>query len=318
MRCLLVALAIAAAPAALAQAPYEPPRTAGGHPDLQGGWLSLSLTTTERPSNITELTPSEDEAHALVEAFWNETGPVEDPDFFFANVRAFSTVKGQIRTSHIYEPKDGRLPFTPAGEALSDRGSDSSKGRNGNPEERPTYERCLAGFGQPPMRIIPVATPTQIVQTPEAVVFWTEDVAGLRIAYFNAPEPPDVIRTHNGWSSARWEGDTLVIKTTHLRPDDHWRNDFGRPIVVDADSVIFERFTRIAADELLYEFWVEDDDLYAKPWRAEFSFRRFDTPVLEYACHEANYSIVNVLLAGRVEDAREAAKAKKSAKAKKN
>lgn len=257
------------------------------------------------------LSPTEAEAGALVEKFWSQDLGVEDPDIAFSNVRNLSMVKGQLRTSHIYDPPSGRLPYTPHGEALAKRGADSSKGRNAHPEERPTYERCLAGFGQPPMRIIPVATPTQIVQTPEAVVFWTEDVAGLRVAYFDAPAPPDHMRSHNGWSSARWEGDALVIETTLLRSEDNWRNDWGDPIVVDGDSRIVERFTRVAADELLYEFTVEDSDLYTRPWRAEFSFRTMDSAVYEYACHEANYSIVNVLLAGRVADAREAAKAKK-------
>lgn len=83
-----------------------------------------------------------------------------------------------------------------------------------------------------------------------------------------------------------------------------WRNDYGRPIVVDADSKVTERLTLIADYELLYQFSVEDSELYTQPWQAEFSFRRHDGPIYEYACHEANYSIVNVLLAGRVADAK--------------
>ncbi len=108
---------------------------------------------------------------------WSNDLGVEDPDIAFSNVRNLSMVQGELRTSHIYDPPSGRLPYTPAAEKLAESG-DSSKGRNGNPEERPTYERCLAGFGQPPLRIIPIPIPTQIVQTPDAIVFWTEDVGG--------------------------------------------------------------------------------------------------------------------------------------------
>lgn len=312
MRAFLLMFVLGLAPAAVAQG-YQPPRTLDGHPDFQDVWVSLSLTATERPKEITMLTPTEAEAKSLVEKFWSQDLGVEDPDIAFSNVRNFSTVRGELRTSHIYDPPSGRFPYTPLAEKLSE-GSDSSKGRNANPEERPTYERCLAGFGQPPLRNIPIAIPTQIVQTPEAIVFSTEDVGGLRIAYFNTPAPPDHMRSHNGWSAARWDGDTLVIETTHLRPEDNLRTDWGRPVVVDGDSRIIERFTRVAADELLYQFTVEDADLYTRPWKAEFSFRPLNTPVYEYACHEANYSIVNVLLAGRVADAREAAKAKKKPK----
>lgn len=311
IKSIALAAAILAAPTALAQQPtYEPPRATDGHPDIQGVWLHLSLTATERPTEIPMLSPSATEAGVLVEKFWSQDLGVEDPDIAFSNVRSLSTVKGELRTSHIYDPPSGRLPYTPVAEKLAES-ADSSRGRNGNPEERPTYERCLAGFGQPPLRNIPIAIPTQIVQTPDAVVFSTEDVAGLRIAYFNTPSPADTMRSHNGWSAARWEGDTLVIETTHLRSDDHVRTDWGRPIVVNGDSKIIERFTRVAADELVYDFTVEDSDLYTRPWRAQFSFRPFDSPVYEYACHEANYSIVNVLLAGREADKREAAKAKK-------
>jgi hypothetical protein len=298
---LFAALMSLAVPAAALAQTYDPPRTPEGRPDLQGTWSSLSIVATERPKGL-PLVADAALAEEFANSFWQEQATVEDPDIAITGARSLSLVRGELRTSHIYDPPDGRFPYTPEGEAMANRGMDSSVGRNANPEERPTYERCLAGFGQPPLRSFPIDIPTQIVQTPEAVVFWTEDVAGGRIAYFDRPLPPESLRSHTGWSAASWQGDTLVIETTHLLDGDHWRTDWGRPIVVEADSRVIERFTRLADDELLYEFTVEEDNLYARPWRAEYVFRPFDGVILEYACHEANHSIMNVLRAGRVAD----------------
>jgi hypothetical protein len=294
------------APHAAAQTPvaYEPPRTREGHPDFHGVWASLSLTMVERPKAIAMLTPTEEEASALVRKFWDEQPALDDPDIAFYNVRNFSTVKGSIRTSHLVTPADGRLPYTAAGLALAEKEPNSAMDLYDHPEQRPTYERCLAGFGQAPMRTIPLLIPMQIVQTPDSLAFWTEDVAGFRTIHLDRAPPPPHMRSHEGWSSGRWEGDTLVIETTHLRAGDHWRTDYGRAVIVDETSKVIERLILISNDELLYQFTVEDPDLYAQPWLAEFSFRRQDTAVYEYACHEGNYSIVNALLGGRVTDAK--------------
>jgi hypothetical protein len=310
IRHLLLASACALSPLATAQAPatYDPPRTAEGRPDFHGVWASVSITAVERPSGVTVLTPTQQDADAMVKAFWDDAPDVDDPDIAISDVRKLSVVRGSLRTSHLIEPADGRLPYTAAGRDLALLGSDSSVGRHDHPEERPVYERCLGGFGHPPMRTIPIVIPTLIVQTPATLVLQTEDVAGFRAIHFDREAPPPDIRAHEGWSSGRWEGDTLVIETTHFRPDDHWRNDYSGPIVVNPGSKVIERLTLLSNSELLYQFTVQDTDLYAQPWLAEFSFRRHDGPIYEYACHEANYSIVNVLLAGRVADAREAAK----------
>ena len=300
--CALV-FALAAAPAALAQA-YSPPRTPDGRPDLQGVWASVSITTVERPRGVTALVPSQEQADAIIKEFWDGAPDLDDPDIAYANVRTLSTVRGELRTSHLIQPADGKLPFTKAAAAISEANNDSSKGRNNDPEERPLYERCLAGIGHPPFRTFPLLIPMQVVQTQDQLVLWTEDVAGLRTVHIGGKAPSPVFTSYEGWSSARWEGDTLVIETTHLRPDNPLRSDFGRPIVLEPDSRIIEKLTLLSDDELLYQFTVEDPDIYTQPWLAEFSFRRQHTPVYEYACHEANYSIVNVLQAGRMAELR--------------
>ena len=113
--------------------------------------------------------------------------------------------------------------------------------------------------------------------------------------------PPDVVRSIGGYSSGRWENDTLVVETTHLRAIDPARNVAGRPLVLSRRSKVTERFTRVSPTELFYRFTVEDDEVYTRPWSGEFSMTRFDQPIYEYACHEANYSLTNILRGGRAQ-----------------
>ena len=141
--------------------------------------------------------------------------------------------------------------------------------------------------------------PTQIVQTPEHIVLWTEDVQGARIVPMSRPSLP-AIPQYEGRPFARWDGDTLVVETTDFRGDDVVRPDMGRPIVLSQSARITERFTRTSHDVLLYQYTMDDPLLYTMPWRAEFEFRLLPHPgaVYEYACHEGNLSIMNALTAG--------------------
>lgn len=154
------------------------------------------------------------------------------------------------------------------------------------------------------------------VQTPREIVVATEDVGSPRVIHIDGSPPPAAVTTYEGWSQGRWDGDTLVVETTNMRTDDPARPVFGGFIMVESDSKLVERFTRVAQDELLYQFTVEDTDLYTAPWLVEYSFTLQDAGIYEYACHEANYSMVNILLGGREHDKREAAKAKGAKKPK--
>ena len=99
----------------------------------------------------------------------------------------------------------------------------------------------------------------------------------------------------------RWDGDTLVVETTNMRADDPARNVAGRPLLLSRHSKVTERFTRVSPSELFYRFTVEDETLYTRPWSGEFSLTRFDQPIYEYACHENNYSLTNILRGGRAQ-----------------
>jgi hypothetical protein len=301
MRRSLVALGFAWAfgwPApALAQETYRPPRAADGHPDLQGVWATGFLTALERPDDIPDLIVPPEQAPALAAKFLSYTPDVVDPDANFITHFTLAVVRGTYRSSLLVEPRDGKLPFTPAALAAVARGQRSSFD---DPEERPTVERCLIGWGQAPMRPEHGFTPVQIVQTPDAIVIQTEDVGGLRIIHMTGDPPPNAVRSYEGWSRGRWEGETLVVETTHLRADDPLREHFDRPIIVGPNSRIIERFTRLSDTELLEQFTVEDPTLYTRPWMAEFSLTLTDKPSYEYACHEANYSLTGILTAARL------------------
>jgi hypothetical protein len=286
----------------IAQAQRAIGRTPDGHPDLQGIWAAEFITRTERPKEASALEATPEEAKRIADAMLAQSAKnlVTDPDNAFYGYDQLAKVGGKFRTSLIVEPAEGKIPFTKAGRELADRFDATESYGFDNPEERPPYERCLSGLLAAPMRTLRMLIPMQIVQTPEYVVLWNEDVQGVRIIPFGDPSRA-AIPQFDGRASARWDGDTLVVETTDFRADDIARPDSGPPIVLKHNTRIVERLTRTAADTLLYQYTVNDPDLYVTPWRAEYEFRALEKgAVYEYACHEGNHSIVNMLLAGRL------------------
>ncbi len=297
--------------AACAEAPqdesYAPPRTEHGHPDFQGVWFAGFLTPLERPDGVDGLVATPEQAAAIIADVLAQSPTILDPDFEIYGLDNLAEVRGELRTSLVVEPEDGRVPFTEAALKIVAESGRLFAEAFDHPEERPLSERCLGGFGHPPMREVPTVIPIQIVQTRDHVVLVREDVAGLRVVQLGGERPPEAIRSFEGYSLGRWEGDALVIETTHFRDDVKARDHLGRPIVVGSGSKVIERLTRPAADELVYEFTVEDDQYYSTPWRGEYALRPLDAPIYEYACHEANYSMAGILLGGRAEAQRRAA-----------
>ena len=286
---------------------YTVPRTEHGHPDFQGIWATAFLTMLERPPGVANLVATPEEARKLAVAIRANAPAVVDPDFQLQNIQQLALVKGEFRTSHIVDPEDGRMPFTAAGLELAARVEARDSKSFDDIEQRPLAERCLENLGYAPIRTVPVFLPRQIVQTRDSVVISSEDSAGLRVIRLGGPEPPASLTSVGGYSAGHWENDTLVVVTTHLRADDPARSHAGRPLLLSRRSRIVERFTRVSPTELFYRFTVEDDELYTRPWTGEFSMTRHDGPTYEYACHENNYSLPNILRGGQVEAARLAA-----------
>ena len=294
----LLAVALAAGSASAQPAAYSPPRGADGHPDFQGVWAARWLTTLERPASITTLVVTPEEGATIVAGILSRRShPGElDPEIAEPDNDGLARVRGELRSSMIVDPPDGRLPFTEAGtarmRARKPPGFD-------NPEERLNNERCISGGGRAPFLIAPAGQLRQIVQTPDHIMMWTEAFSDVRIVPVGAAPSVPIGPTRFGHSLAHWEGDTLVIETTAFRPDDLTRAVPFSALMLDPDAKVIERLSRVSADEIVYQFTVEAPGLYAKPWLAEYSFVRSSQPMFEFACHEGNYSMSNILIGAR-------------------
>ncbi len=199
------------------------------------------------------------------------------------------------RTAMIVDPPDGKLPaLTPEGRARYE-----AQVRVATLESRSLFERCITGNQGPP-RIPSIRNygETQIVQTPDYVVFLTQVNSEVRIIPMNGrPPPPDDIRNWLGTSYGYWEGDTLVVETTNFHEDRKWRRIRG----AGSNLHLVERYSRVEGDLLLYEATLTDPTTWEAPWTVEYPWPEMEPPGLfEFACHEQNYGLINVLRGARV------------------
>jgi hypothetical protein len=316
--------------------PYSGPRLADGHPDLQGTYDLGTLTPLERPAGAKPVLTRE-EAEKLqgsVAARRERANAPSNPDrsappkggdgstgaaggvggynnFWLDPGSTYNVVDGQIRTALIIDPPDGRIPpYTAAASqrAAALRGrptSDAQENRQpgldppgsfDNPEQRPLGERCLLGFGSTSG---PPALPDyfynnlhQIVQTPDSVMILTEMVHDARIIRMNAPHLPRSIHRWMGDSVGHWEGDTLVVDTTNFTDKTRFRGATENLHVV-------ERFSRVDSDTLLYRFTIDDPDTWLRPWTGEYAWPATTKLIYEYACHEGNYALGDILRGAR-------------------
>ncbi len=283
-----------------ASPPKAIPRQADGHPDLQGVWDADFITQLERPDGVDALGVTPDKVAEIVTKLTHTPKGVYDPDNDYFKPSKLLAVNGALRSSWLVEPADGRLPYTALAKAALDAAEKAFKSGYDNPEERPASERCISSLGHPPLQAISAVIPSQIVQTPEALIVWTEDTDGARIIHLTGASPPDAIRTRAGYSAGRWEGDTLVVETTHFTAHDPGGALLRDSIVLGRGSRITERFSLQSDGDLLYQFTVTDADLYDRPWLAEYTLMRKPDHVYEYACHEGNRGMINILKAARV------------------
>jgi hypothetical protein len=151
----------------------------------------------------------------------------------------------------------------------------------------------------------------RFVQTRDALVIHSEAGGDTRIIRMGSGRPKALFASFTGDSIGRWEGDTLVVETVGFRPEDSFRIFVtGRPIIVSTEAKVIERFTRVSATELNYQFTVEDPKTYAGPWLGEYSMITATEPMYEFACHEGNYGLENILKGQREIERRAAARAK--------
>jgi hypothetical protein len=343
-------------------AKYEPPRMPDGHPDLQGTYDLATMTPLERwPGDPPFLTKEQAEALQRAEAERRAKtaggdeplpldrapppvgGDTSAPKSFFEALEkrgggavggydrfwlnqgsAYTVVGGQIRTSIIIDPPDGRVPvenesarqrlsmgraspkstFEERQGATRQAGTAGLPGAFDNPEQRPLSERCLLGFGSTSG---PPALPDyfyndlhQIVQTSDSVMILSEMVHDARVVRMNARHLPKSIRRWMGDSVGHWEGDTLVIDTTNFNDKTHFSGS--------TESLhVIERLTRVDDKSLLYRFTIEDPETWDRPWTGEYTWPATEKPIYEYACHEGNYALGSILQGARRQEAEQSA-----------
>ena len=324
-----------------AQTASKIPRTPDGKPDLQGTYDLATLTPVERPNGLpavltdAEAVKLEKQAVAVQERGslpidGNRSAPPKGGDgslgpagnvggynsFWIDRGTQYSVVDGQKRSSIVFDPPDGRVPSLTADArqrqasraALVRLQSDATESRDpglegagayDDPERRPLGERCLLGFGStsgPP--ILPnyfYNNLHQIVQTPDTVMILTEMVHDARIIRLNAPHAPPTVRKWLGDSIGHWEGDTLVVETTNFTDKTRFRG-------ATEHLTITERFTRTDANTLKYRFTIDDPKTWEKPWTGEYTWPITQDHLYEYACHEGNYAMGNILRGARLRE----------------
>ncbi len=297
-------------------AEWQVPRTPHGHPDLQGNWTNATLTPVQRPQGLRAVLSPEQVAEVEDrggpgECWSCSTTPSE------AGERV-TVVNGEPRSSLITHPADGRAPeLTLEGHRrVEERTAFRSQfGPNDHPELLLLADRCLVSFGSnagPPM--LPnyfYLSNYTIVQNADHVMIMTEMVHDVRIIRLGEPIPlPNHIRPWFGDSWGRWEGDTLVVETTNLNPDNALHSDNAadvedRGVPPSEDAKVIERFTLVDEETIHYEFTIDDPTMYASTWGGEVLFERFDDLLYEYSCHEGNYSLSNSLSGARYEERNE-------------
>jgi hypothetical protein len=310
----MVAFVLLAASGPAAAEGYKPPRASDGRPSLEGVWTNRSLTTLERRPIFKTLAIPEADARAF-EAGADGRPPLTDDvgqkdTEWWETGASLARIGGEARSSWIVDPSDGRLPYTERGATQLAAAQKADLESFDGPEARPAAERCLiggAGVSGAPLLNAPYNSNYQIVQTPEHVVIVTEMIRAARVVPLRPVAPlPSAMRPWTGDPVGRWDGDTLVVETRGFNPGLSWRAP-GR-VYLSPEARVTERFTRVAVDEIRYDFTVEDPAMFSRPWRAEMVLRPASGPMHEYACHEGNYSLSGVLAGGR-EKEREAAQA---------
>lgn len=304
---------------------WTPPRTLDGQPDLQGVWANNTATPLERPKALAGRAFLTDEEVAALkkkaaELFGNGNSDAAFGDSVFESVLAnvegkksgFKSVDGGTgdyssvwlaardwdnRTSLITDPPDGRLPpLTPEAQRKVAAAAAARDRLPAGPEDRALSERCIT-YGTPQL-VAGYQSYYQIVQSSDSVVILTEMIHDARVIPLDGrPHLPSNIRTWLGDARGHWEGDTLVVDSTNFKAG-VFRN-------VSTEKLhVIERFTRTGPDVLQWEVTIDDPGAWTRPWTAMIPLGSSKKPVFEYACHEGNYGLRDILAGARREEQR--------------
>ena len=292
-----------------APAKWSTPRTSDGQPDLQGVWTNATLTPLERPATMGgKAFLTEEEAAAIEKrtaerrAASDTFGPLESGSYNRFWYDDGTTVLSTRQTSLVVDPPDGRVPVRPSAEARRD----DYAARNGDSYEYMSpWDRCITrGI---PGAMLPAGynNAYQIIQTAGFVTIVYEMIHDARIIPLDSQQPRSARdRTWMGDARGHWDGDTLVVETTNFN-NKGWiaTSAAGGRIkgIPHTERLrVVERFTRVSLEEISYSATIEDPDIYTRPWTVSFPLTSApDYRMFEYACHEGNYAIENILRGAR-------------------
>jgi hypothetical protein len=319
--CQKLALSLLAAALACGPAAAKPHAASRRLPDFSGLWTPASLTPLERPDEFKTLTLTEAEAAAFEgkhrgkppeRATDDETVGGDESEWWETDV-GLARIRGQIRSSAIVSPADGKRPFT--AEAIAYQKAEHARRKlpPDAPESRDQAERCIEAGGGAPIENGAQTDLYELVQARDRLAIYSEymhDVRVVRISNLahgaDLRHPPADIRLPGGDSIGWWEGATLVVESTNYRPI-----EVAAPNAdPKADMKVVERFTRVSPTQIFYTYSLTNPARYRQTWRAELMLNATKGPIFEFACHEGNYALANMLGGARhVEgEAREAAR----------
>jgi len=297
----------------------RPAASADVHPGFDGIWNSATATPLERPQRLKDKAFFTAQEAAEWERQVAESNEEPPPDAARKNTgtgtyntvyREFGTrIVKTLRTSIVTDPADGRIPaLTPAAAEVKRRRVEAIRS-GASAEDLGLQDQCLAfATAGPPMLPYSYNSNYQIVQTRDAFVVHAEMIHDTRIIHLDGrPHLPSGIRMWLGDSIGRWEGATLVVDTTNFNDGGGFYGEAGGNFGWDRNLHLIERLSLLDADTLLYRFEVDDPTAFTQPWKGELTMARSPGPIYEYACHEGNYSLPNLLRGYRASE-REAAR----------
>jgi hypothetical protein len=301
-------------------AEYETPKTFFGDPDLQGTWTNATLTALQRPDEFASLVVSAEREREVTQSREELYQDIDNPDkadgklssggdvggyntFWFDEGDRMARVDGEIRSSLIVYPEDGKIPYRASAYWSMAKKFSQMMFRYDGPELRPLGERCIVGFGStggPPMLPVLYNNNYQIVQNKDTVIILVEMNHDARTVRMNSQHPPSHVKKWLGDSIGWWEGDTLVVETTNFHPGQSARAGIRNQLISSDALKVTERFTRVSDQQIKYEFTMDDPAVYSEVWRAEMPMRKSTDTIYEYACHEGNYAMPGILAGARL------------------
>jgi hypothetical protein len=315
---LLAAMLPGAAPAQTAAdnaAParsWQAPLTAGGQPNLQGYWTNDTFTPLERPAALGDKALfTEEEAIAFVKSGTERLNGQAADNIHYDDAIWQAENYGKTanrRTSLIVEPQNGRLPpLTDEGTArlAEQRATQRLNPAASGARSRSLAERCITwGNVGPPMVPPTYNANLEIMQAKDVVIIRHEMMHDTRVIHLDGRgHPPASLQWLAGHSTGRWEGQTLVVDTTNFTPKTNFRGPPGstrQDIFATEHLHVVERFTPVDENTIRYAFTVDDPATWTSPWSGEMEIRRTADPIYEYACHEGNLGLANILRAAQL------------------